>query len=444
MDYKISDHFTMKKMAAFTFMPILTIILCSVYTIVDGLFVSNFCRETAFAGMNISAAYTFLFASFGYMIGEGGCALLGKYFGENKNQEAKELFSLLIVFSIVLGVILSFIAFFTLDGFLHAQGAESELFLEARAYGRILIWGFPAYILQFAFQQFFVAADKPQMGVVFALIAGIVNIGFDALFIVCFEMGVRGAAFATVLGQITGVIVPFIYILVNKEFPLKIVGFKLRGQLKDLLKVCTNGSSEMLSNVAAQVVCILYNSVLVKLSGVDGVSAYSVLLYVTMIFSCVFMGYDMGVIPIVAYNFGAENKDELRNVRKQSQKLIFIYSAALIILANILAAPICSAFVGYNSKILQMSIAGIRIMSVGYLVTGYNLFGSAMFTGLNNGGISAFLSGVRTFVLPIICLYIFSWLFGMNGVWYSLPATEILAFIITFIVIKLKKNQYSY
>lgn len=440
---KISDHFTMKKLAAFTVMPILAIILCSVYTIVDGLFVSNFCRETAFAGMNIAAAYTFMFASFGYMIGEGGCALLGKYFGENKLQEAKELFSALIYFSIVLGVILSIVAYFTLDLFLHTQGAEGELFYEARLYGRILILGFPAYILQFAFQQFFVAADKPEMGIMFALISGVVNIGLDALFIVCLGLGVKGAAIATVCGQIAGVIAPLIYIAVNKEFPLRIVKFNMNGKWKSILKVCTNGSSEMLSNVAAQVVCIFYNSVLLKFAGVEGVSAYSVLLYVTMIFSCVFMGYDMGVIPIVAYNYGAENADELRNVRSQSNKLIFIYSVILIILSNLLATPVCSAFVGYNDDIMSMSVLGIRIMSVGYLVIGYNLFGSALFTGLNNGAVSAFLSGVRTFVLPIICLYSFSGLFGTDGVWYSLPATEILAFIITFVTTLICSKKYS-
>ena len=441
MDYKISEHFTLRKLAGFTFMPIITIILCSIYSIVDGWFVSNYCRETAFAGMNVAAAFTYLFASFGYMIGEGGCALLGKYFGEGRDKAARELFSFLVMFSVALGIVLSIIALLLLDGFLHMQGAEGELYNEARIYGRILILGFPAYILQFAFQQFFVAADKPQMGVVFALLAGITNIGLDALFIVCLSMGVKGAAIATVCGQIVGVIVPVLYILRHNDFPLRFCGFKISGQWKDLLKVCTNGSSEMVSNVAAQVVCILYNSVLIRLAGVDGVSAYSVLMYVTMVLSCVFMGYDMGVIPVVAYNYGAQNSDELKNVRRCSRILIFIYSVVLISLANLMAGPVCKSFVGYDEQIASMAVRGLRLMSVGYLVIGFNLFESAYFTGLNNGAISAFLSATRTFVLPVVLLFICSKLFGIEGVWYSLPATELVAFLVTIIICQVHAHR---
>lgn len=443
MDIKISDHFTVRKLIIFTSMPIISIVLCSVYTLVDSLFVSNFCRETAFAGMNISAAYTFLFASFGYMIGEGGCALLGKLFGENKNREVKELFSFLVVFSLVLGAVLSIVATCLFDAFLGFQGATGELYSEAKIYGQILICGFPAYILQFALQQFFVAADKPQFGIGFALIAGAVNIALDALFIAGLSMGVAGAAIATVCGQIAGVIAPLIYVIKNQEFSLRFVKFKVAEQWQNLIKVCTNGSSEMLSNVAAQVVCILYNTVLIRIAGVKGVSAYSVLLNVAMIFSCIFMGFDMGVIPIVAYNFGAENTQELKNVKKGCQTVVAVYSLILIVLTNVFANPICSAFVGYDGQMMSMATFGIRCMSVGYLFIGFNLFGSAFFTGLNNGAVSAFLSTVRTFVFPIVCLYALANAFGMDGVWYSLPATEVLSFIVTIAVMAANKKKYS-
>ena len=441
-EIKISDHFTMKKLAQFTFLPIITIILCSLYTIVDGFFVSNFCKETAFAGMNIAAPFNLIFAAFGYMIGEGGSALIGKFLGENHTRKAKELFSCLIVFSLILGAVLTIVGLVTFDPFLKYQGATGDLLNEARVYGTILICAYPLCILQFVMQEFMVAADKPELGIAFALIAGVVNIGLDALLICGFSMGVKGAAIGTALGQLTGAFVPIVYVLGHKEFKLQIVGFKIKELAGDILKTCTNGSSEMVSNIAAQVVCILYNYVLLKRFGEVGVSAYGVLQYVTMLFSCVFMGFDMGIIPVVAYHYGAENKAELKNIRTLSNKLIMIYSLVMAVLSFALAPPISRIFVGYNEAITDMSVFGLRVYSVAFIVIGYNFFGSALFTGLNNGGISAFLSTIRTFLLPVICLFICSNI-STNGVWYSLPFAEIIAFAITAGTIILNRKKYG-
>lgn len=441
-EYKTSDHFTIKKLAGFTLLPIITILLCSVYSIVDGFFVSHFCRETAFAGMNITAPFAFIFASFGYMLGEGGSALISKMFGEEKEREAHELFSFLVTFSLILGIVLSLIGFLLLEPFLIFQGAEGELYNQARIYGLVLIIGFPACLLQFSFQQYFVSADKPELGILYALVAGATNIALDAVFICGFSMGVMGAAIGTVIGQIVGALVPAVYVIRHKEFKLQFVRFKCSEQWANLLKTCTNGSSEMVSNIAAQVVCILYNYVLLKAAGEAGVSAYSVILYVSMVFSCVFMGYDMGIIPVVAYNFGANNTDELKNVRIMSHRLITIYSVVIAVLCFVLAEPISMIFVGYNPHIMEMSALGLRIFSIGYLFIGQNFFGSALFTGLNNGVVSALLSAVRTFALPVIFLFAGFKLFGLNGVWYSLPLAELVAFLVTFIVIQKNRKRY--
>lgn len=442
-EYKTSDHFTVKKLAAFTLMPIITILLCSFYSIVDGFFVSHFCHETAFAGMNLAAPFALIFASFGYMIGEGGCALISKMLGEKCEEEANKLFSFLVAFSIVLGIALAAIGFIILNPFLYFQGAEGELFNQARIYGLILIIGFPACLLQFSFQQYFVAADKPELGILFALSAGFLNIALDAVFICGFSMGVAGAAIGTVIGQAAGALIPVIYILRHSEFKLRFVGFECKKEWNNLLKVCLNGSSEMVSNIAAQVVCILYNFVLLRLAGENGVSAYGVILYVSMAFSCVFMGYDMGVIPVIAYNFGAQNHEELKNVRLVSHKLIMAYSVIMAALCFILAEPVSRMFVGYNEEILSMSVTGLRIFAAGYIVIGQNFFGSALFTGLNNGGVSAFLSAIRTFLLPIMFLFAFSYVWGLAGVWYSLPAAEATAFLVSVITILKYRKKYK-
>lgn len=441
-EIKTSDHFTMKKLAQFTLLPIITIILCSLYTIVDGFFVSHFCKETAFAGMNIAAPFNLIFAAFGYMIGEGGSALVSKFLGENRDRKAKELFSSLIVFSLLLGVVLTVIGILTFEPFLYYQGADGNLFNEAKIYGYILICAYPLCILQFVMQQFMVAADKPELGIAYALLAGVANIGLDALLICGFSMGVRGAAIGTAAGQLIGAALPVVYVLRHSDFKLKIVRFKFKELIGDILKVCANGSSEMVSNIAAQVVCILYNYVLLKQSGEVGVSAYSVLLYVSMLLSCVFMGFDMGIIPVIAYNFGAENKEELKNIRTLSNKLLLIYSFSMAVLSFVLASPISRMFVGYSDEITKMSTFGLKVYSVAFIVIGYNFFGSALFTGLNNGGISAFLSGVRTFILPILCLLICTY-FSENGVWYSLPLAEIVAFAVTTATIAINRNKYG-
>ena len=444
MNIQLSDHFTYKKLFRFTMPSIAMMIFTSVYGVVDGFFVSNYVGETPFAAINFIMPFIMILGAFGFMFGTGGSALCSKTMGEGNFDRANGLFSMLVCVSFVTGIVIAVLGIIFVKPIAHALGAEGEMLQDCALYGKIILAAIPAFMLQMEFQSFFVLAEKPQMGLIATIAAGVANMVLDWLFIAVFEWGVAGAALATASSQVIGSVIPIVYFLMPNTSLLRLS--KPIFELRALLKTCTNGSSELMSNVAMSLVGLLYNVQLMKYSGEAGVAAYGVMMYVCMIFISIFIGYSIGTAPIVGYHFGADNRNELKSILRKSLILMGITSVAMLILGEVLARPLAMIFMSGNSDILELTVHGFRIFSFQFLFCGIALFGSGFFTALNNGLISALISFLRTllFQLAAILLLPLIWQPAIDGIWASVVIAEISAATLTLIFIALNKKRYGY
>lgn len=413
----------------------------SVYSVVDGLFVSNFVGSDAVAAINYIFPVFMVFGSIGFMLGAGGSALVSKTLGEGDKEKANEYFSMLVYVTAGIGVVIALAGQFAVPEIAKLFGAEGVIYDYCVLYGRVLLSAQPFFILQNIFQSFFVTAEKPRLGLIVTAVAGGINIILDAVFVAGFKWGLAGAAAATVAGQVFGGVFPLVYFLRRNNSLLKLG--KTRIHFKELLKSCTNGSSEFLSNVSSAVVIILYNYQVSKLVGDDGVAAYGAIGYVMMIFFSIFMGYAVGCAPLIAFNFGAKNNEELRNLFKKSL-IIMAFSGLLMTgLSEALASPIIMLF-GFDGELFGMTLRGFRIYSVAFMITGFSVFGSSLFTALNNGLVSAVISFLRTLVFQIAAVMVCPIFMGLDGVWSATCFAEVLALAVTVICIFICRKKYYY
>ena len=438
----LSDHFTYKKLIKFTFSPIVMMIFTSVYGVVDGYFVSNYVGKTPFAALNLIWPLIMVLGSIGFMFGTGGSALVAKTMGEGDNKKANEQFSFLVYVSVALSVILAIVAFVLMRPISIMLGAHGALLDNCIIYGQILCLSVPFFVLQFEFQSFFVTAEKPKLGLYMTLVCGIANIILDWLFIAVFEFGLAGAAGATAISQFLGGIYPLIYFLRKNSSLLKLS--KTRFNMWALYRTCSNGMSELISNISMSLVSMLYNAQLMKYIGEDGVAAYGVLMYVNLIFLSVFIGYCIGTAPIVSYNYGAQNHSELKNIFKKSITILCASSIVMLALALILAKPLSIVFVGYDENLLELTKKAFIYFSFSFLFAGIPMFASAFFTALNNGFISATVSLLRTVVFQIAFVLILPLIFGVDGIWISLACAELCALIVSVILLAVYKRKYHY
>lgn len=442
MTIQLSDHFNYKKLLLFTLPSIIMMIFTSLFGVVDGFFVSNFVGKTPFAAVNFIMPVLMIFGAVGFMFGTGGSALVAKTMGEGKEEKAKKLFSLFIYFSLFIGIIIAIIGVIFLPQIASLLGAKEEMLENAVVYGRIIMSVLPAYMLQQEFQSFFVTAQKPQLGLVFSLAAGITNMILDALFVAVFKWGLPGAALATATSQVVGGIFPLIYFVAPNSSLLKLV--KTEFDSKSLFKACTNGSSELMSNISMSLVSVLYNMQLMKYAGENGIAAYGVLMYVNMIFLAAFIGYTIGTAPVIGYHYGANHHLELKSLLRKSCVLIGLVSICMVILAEVLAYPLSKIFVGYDYELMKMTVSAFKIYSFTFLFAGFAIYGSSFFTALNDGLTSALISFLRTLVFQVLAILILPLFFGITGIWYSTIVAEIMAFIVTILFIIVKKSKYHY
>ena len=442
MQIQLSDHFTFKKLIKFTIPSVIMMIFTSIYGVIDGIFVSNFVGKSEFAAINFILPLCMIFGSLGFMIGTGGSALVSMTLGQGDSKKANEIFSFLIYFSALFGILLSAIGVIFLEPILIAMGADGDMLTNCLLYGRILIPASTAFILQNEFQSFLVAAEKPQFGLIITVAAGVTNIVLDALFIAIFKWGLVGAAAATATSQLIGCLIPLIFFATNKTSKLKLS--KTRFMVKALLKTCVNGSSEMMTNLSMSTVNMLYNIQLMKIAGEDGVAAFGVIMYVAFIFVSVFIGFSIGSAPVISYHYGAENYDELKNLSKNCFGVVAAFAVTMTLLAEILALPLAKIFVGYDITLMEMTRNGFMIYSISFAFVGFNIFGSAFFTALNNGIVSAAISFVRTLLFQLIAILTLPILLGINGVWLSVTAAEVLSLVLTAVLFFKMKKHYNY
>lgn len=442
MKIQFDEHLTYNKLFKVTLPSMLMMLFTSIYSIVDGLFVSNVAGKTAFSAVNLMMPVILIVGSLGFMMGSGGAAMVAKTLGEQERKKANEYFSLIVYFTIILGIVVSFLIFFFIKPIALLLGADEFMLPYAIKYTRIMIIFEVMYMLQNAFQNLFIAANKPLYGFYISIIAGIINIVGDYLLVKVFSFGVEGAAFATGLSQTVAAIVPLIYFSKKNTSDLRLC--KAPFNFKVILKACTNGSSELLTNISQSLVSIVYNKQLISYVGSDGVSAYGVIMYVGFMFNALYMGYALGQSGFVSYNYGACNHNELKNIRKKSININIILGILMIALVEILARPLSKIFVGYDEELLNITVIGFRIYGLAYLFSGINIYTSSFFTSLSNGLISGLSSTFRTLIFQIICVIVLPLMFGLNGIWSSIIVAEGLALIMNIIFLVKYQRVYNY
>lgn len=442
MKIQLSEHFTYSKLLRFTFPSIIMMIFTSIYSVIDGLFVSNFAGKTALAAINIIYPFIMAVGALGFMMGTGGSALVGRLLGEGEKEKANKTFSLIVYTTAIAGILLSALAFLLVPTVSRLFGASGQLLDYCILYGRICFLSMPCFMLQNVFQCFFITAEKPRLGLDVILSAGITNMVLDFLFVAVFGLGLKGAAIATVCGEIIGGLVPILY-FAGRNHSLLRLG-RTSFDAGSILKTCTNGSSELMTELSSSVVNVLYNTQLMKIAGENGVAAYSTIMYVNFIFVAIFLGYSLGSAPIISFHYGAGNHDELKNMRKKSLRLIAVWGIGMTIISHIFALPFARFFVGYDSELLAMTIHGFRIYAFVYLLNGFNIFGSSFFTALNNGMVSATISFLRTLVFEVICILLLPVFFGIDGIWSAVLVAEALALCVTSFFLITKRSRYHY
>lgn len=438
----LSDHFGYRKLLRFTLPTIATMIFTSIYSVVDGIFVSNFVGKTPFAAVNLMMPLLFLVGVVGSMLGTGGSALVAKSLGECDRPKANRIFSMLTAASFLSGVVFGLIGLVFLERIAILLGADASMMDSCVLYGRILLIGLPFFILQSMFQSFLVTAERPQLGLVFTVVSGLLNILLDYLLIVVFDMGLSGAAWATLIASSLGGLAPLFFFLLPNKSMLHLLRPVYDG--KALWQSITNGMSEFFSSISGSILSICYNYQLMKYLGENGVAAYGVIMYVQFIFFGFFFGYAEGTAPIVSYNYGAQNHAELKNVFQRSLKLIAVMGLVLTVLLELTVAPLTKIFVGYDAELYALTCKAFRIYGISYLIVGFNFYASSFFTALNNGVVSAIISTARALVFETLAVFILPAIFGVDGIWFSVTCAEIMAIIMSAAFLARNRERYHY
>ena len=442
MQIQLSDHFDYKKLIRFVLPSVVMMVFTSIYGVVDGFFISNFVGSDAFTAVNIVFPFAMILGGVGFMVGTGGTALVAKTLGEGNRELANRYFTMMVYFTIILGVCLSTFGIAFIRPVSYLLGADEDLIEYCVTYGSILIGFTVAFMLQNLFQNFLVAAEKPKLGFIVTVAAGCTNMVLDALFVGLFRWGIAGAAVASGLSQLVGGALPLIYFISKNDSLLRLVPTKL--ELAPIVKAVTNGASELMSNISTSVVSMVYNLQLLAYFGKNGVSAYGVIMYVQFVFIAIYIGYIIGAAPIVGYNFGANNKPELQNILKKSAVLMSSSGVVMTILALALASPLAKLFVGYDADLCDLTTYAFRLFAPSFLLAGLNIFASGFFTALNNGLVSAIISFLRTLVFQLLAVLILPGVIGGDSIWWSVAIAEVAAFVISLIFVLANNKKYGY
>lgn len=439
---QLSDHFNYPRLLRFVFPSIVMMVFTSIYGVVDGLFVSNFVGKTAFASVNLIMPFLMLFGGVGFMLGTGGSALVAKTLGERKPELANRYFTMVLTVTLAAGVVLAVFGVIVMRPVALFLGAGEDMVEDCVLYGRITALFAWSFMLQNLFQSFLITAEKPKLGLAVTVAAGVTNMVLDALLVGALRWGVAGAAVATGLSQCVGGVLPLIYFLRPNSSLLRLK--RTRVELRPILWSCGNGVSEMVSSVTSSLVGMLYNFQLLKYAGQDGVAAYGVLMYVQFIYAAVFIGYAIGCAPVVGYHYGASNHPELQNLRRKSLRLMIGGGCCMVAVTQLLAAPLGRIFVGYDLDLLAMTVRAFRICSIGFLFAGVNIFSSSFFTALSNGGVSAAISFLRTFVFKLSAVLILPLILKLDGIWFSDVAAEALSCAVSAAFLAAMRKKYDY
>ena len=446
---RLSDHFTYGKLIRFVIPSVCMMIFTSIYSVVDGFFVSNFVGKTPFAAVNLIMPLLMIFGAVGFMMGAGGNAIVGKTLGEGDVPRANRYFSLFIYVTGAVGALFALIGIVFMRPLAGMLGAEGEILSYCVVYGRIILCALPFFMLQNMFGAFFITAEKPQLGLYMTVLSGVLNMVLDALLVAGCSLGIVGAALATAISQVVGGGAALLYFACPNTGLLRLCSLHApdgtsQRYLRILAQACINGSSEMISNIAMSVVGIVYNFQLMHYIGEDGIAAYGVIMYVSFIFIAVYIGYSMGIAPVVSYHFGAQNREELRNLRRKSLFLVGMTGIAMLVSSQLLTEPLSSFYVGYDAALCDLTVHAFRIFNLSYILSGFSIFISSFFTALNDGVTSAVISFLRTFVFQIAAVLLLPLFFELEGIWWSVIVSELASAVISVFCLVRGRRRFGY
>lgn len=442
MRIQLSDHFTYGRLVRFVLPSVLMMLFTSMYGMVDGFFVSNYVGKTAFAAVNLIMPFAMGVSVIGFMLGTGGSAVVSKTLGEGRSELAQKYFSMFVYIAAAVGTLLGVLSIIFMPQVAALLGAEGELYDYCVLYGRVMMISTPGFILQVMFQSFFVVAEKPRLCLIITLTAGISNMILDWLLVGVLDLGVVGAAAATVVGEFTGGLTPVVYFFSKNDSLLRLR--KCAVYWKVLVKACGNGASEMVTNLSSSIINIVYNFQLMRIIGNDGVSAYGIIMYVNFAFTAVLLGYSVGSAPIVGYHYGAENYSELKNMFRKGLCVMIFCGVVITSVAELFAGPVVGIFAGYDRELWEMTVSGFKIYALAFSVMGINVWASSFFTALNNGRVSAIISFARTFVFQIVMVTVLPFIIGINGIWSSIVVAEALALLVSVAAMVKNGRKYHY
>lgn len=443
MKIALHGHYGYRRLVRSSIPSIVMMLVGSIYSVVDGLFVSNFVGTTAFAALNVIWPAVMIIGALGLMVGTGGTALVSMTKGMGEAERANVLFSMLIRFTVLLAVVCMVPLYLLMEPLARVLGAEGEMVHQCVIYGRICTVGLPGFMLQMCFQSFYMTAEKPQLGTLMSIVCAVTNIALDALFIVVFHWGLAGAAAASMTACFVGGFFPLWYFRSRfNNSSLRLV--RAPFERKPILKASSNGLSEYVGNISWNVLAICYNLQLLKMMGENGVAAYSVLLYYGYIFAAVFFGYNLTVTPIIGYNYGAEDKAELRSLLRHSIFLLLGLGSLMTLVSELLAEPAARLFVGYDPELSALTKHAIRLYMISFFIAGVNIFTSSWFTGLNNGKVSAVVSFIRNLVFELGFVFLLPVLIGPDGIWLAVDAADFCCLILSAALILAYRKRYGY
>lgn len=441
MDNTLAKKFTLSSLFLFALPNVIMMIVLSMYIIIDGMFVSRFLGTTALSAVNMVYPAICLEMAIAIMIATGGSAIVAKKMGEGKQKEAQNNLSFLIMIEVVIGIVIAIIGYLFIDEIISFLGATSLQAPLSKTYAQIIFAFAPAFFLQTAFQTFFVTAGKPTLGLVVTILAGITNIVLDYLFMVPLHMGISGAAIATGIGYCIPAITGLIFFMSQKN-PLHFV--KPRIDWKVLKETCTNGSSEMVTNLANAATTFLFNYTFLQYYGEDGVAAITIILFFQYIFTALYFGYANGIAPIISFKYGNNDEKQLQDIFKNSILFLIMSSIISNVLIHFTITKALTIFTSVHSEVYDIVLYGFPIYSIAFMIMGLGVFASSMFTAFSDGKTSSIISFSRTFVFIIGAILILPHLLGVIGVWLAVPIAEGLGIVVALIFLITKKNQYAY
>lgn len=443
MKIQLSDHFTYKKLLRFTIPSIVMMFLANLFNVIDdGFFVSNFVGKDAFVALNIMSPILTVFMALAYMLGAGGNSYISSLMGQHKEEQAASAFSSLVYFAALSTLGISVVCMLLIKPYCTLMGAEGAVYDNCIKYAAIALPAAVLVVIQGLLQSLLITAEKPTLAMMLTIISSASNIVFDVLLMVVFPLGITGAICATLSGPAISGIIAVIYFALTKHNKLHFVKAKIN--LKEIGKISGLGVSQLITNLALSIVSMVFNAQVMRYQGNDGVAAYGVIMYLSIVFIAVFTGYSTGATSIIAYHFGAKNEQEMRNVYRKSLVIIGVLSVLMTLLSYVSAKPFAQVIVGYDAAVLKMSIYAYRIYGFSFLFAGLGVFSGAFFTALDDSFTAGCISFIRTMVFQIGTVLVMPLFWGIDGIRYAPVAAEALAFFMSVVYLKLKKAKYHY